>query len=52
MSISWAAHRTRLLLIIFAAVLAVAGLLALTSRGASARVGGSPAFHWGAGRSR
>jgi hypothetical protein len=30
MSISWAAHRTRLLLIIFAAVLAVAGLLALT----------------------
>jgi pimeloyl-ACP methyl ester carboxylesterase len=49
MSISWAAHRTRLLLIIFAAVLAVAGLLALTSQGASARAGGSDAFHWGGG---
>ncbi len=36
MSISWAVHRTRLLLIIFAAVLAVAGLLALTSQGALA----------------
>jgi pimeloyl-ACP methyl ester carboxylesterase len=49
MSISWAAHRTRLLLIIFAAVLAVAGLLALTSQGASARAGGSDAFRWGGG---
>src|SRR5258708_10026951 len=47
MSISWAAHRTRLLLIIAAAVLAVAGLLALTSQGASARAGGSHAFHGG-----
>src|SRR5258708_15854506 len=49
MSISWAAHRTRLLLIIFAAVLAVAGVLTLTSQGASARAGGSHAFHWGGG---
>ena len=49
MSISWAAHRTRLLLIVFAAVLAVAGVLALTSQGASARASGSPAFHWGGG---
>src|SRR5690242_21802004 len=49
MNISWAAHRTRLLLIIFAAVLAVAGVLALTSQGASARASGSPAFHWGGG---
>jgi pimeloyl-ACP methyl ester carboxylesterase len=47
MSISWAAHRTRLLLITFAAVLAVAGVLALTNQGASARAGGSPAFGWG-----
>src|SRR5260370_557239 len=45
MSISWAAHRTRLLLIIAAAVLDVAGLLALTSQGASARASGSRAFH-------
>src|SRR5258708_32397882 len=49
MSISWAAHRTRLLLIIAAAVLAVAGLLALTSQGASARASGSHAFRWGGG---
>jgi pimeloyl-ACP methyl ester carboxylesterase len=49
MSISWAAHRTRLLLIIFAAVLAVAGVLALTSQGAAARADGSRAFHWGGG---
>ena len=49
MSISWAAHRTRLLLIICAAVLAVAGVLTLTSQGASARAGGSHAFHWGGG---
>ena len=49
MSISWAAHRTRLLLIMFAAVLAVAGVLALTSQGASARASGSHAFHWGGG---
>ena len=49
MSISWAAHRTRLLLIIFAAVLAAAGVLALTSQGASARASGSHAFHWGGG---
>jgi len=48
MSLSWAARRTRLLLIIFAAVLAVAGLLALTSQGASARAG-LDAFHWGGG---
>src|SRR5258707_12039783 len=49
MSISWAAHRTRLLLIIAAAILAVAGLLALTSQGASARASGSRAFHGGGG---
>src|SRR5258706_3118410 len=49
MSISWAVHRTRLLLIIFAAVLAVAGLLALTSQGASARTSGSRASHGGGG---
>src|SRR5260221_1289987 len=49
MSISWAVHRTRLLLIIFAAVLAVAGLLAFTSQGASARTSGSRAFHGGGG---
>src|SRR5258707_3199403 len=49
MSISWAVHRTRLLLIIFAAVLAVAGLLALTSQGASARASGSRASHGGGG---
>src|SRR5258708_37437339 len=47
MSISWAVHRTRLLPIIVAAVLAVAGLLALTSRGASAGASGSRAFHGG-----
>src|SRR5258706_14428263 len=49
MSISWAVHRTRLLLIIFAAVLAVAGCLAFTSQGASARASGSRAFHGGGG---
>ena len=49
MNIPWAAHRTRLILIIFAAVLAVAGVLALTSQGASARASGSQAFHWGGG---
>src|SRR5712691_12697029 len=49
MNIPWAAHRTRLLLIIFAAVLAVAGVLALTSQGASARASGSHAFRWGGG---
>src|SRR5258708_36183722 len=47
-SVSWAVHRTRLLLIIFAAVLAVAGLLALTSQAPSARASRSPPFH-GAG---
>ena len=47
MSISWAVRRTRLLLIIAAAVLAVAGLLALTSQGAAARASGSHAFHAG-----
>ncbi len=48
MSISWAARRTRLLLIVFAA-LAVAGSLAAISHAASARPGGLHAFRWGGG---
>jgi len=49
MNIPWAAHRTRLRLIVLAAVLAVAGLLAATSQAASARADNPRAFQWDGG---
>ena len=49
MSIPWPAYRTRVRLIIFAAVLALAGLLAVTMQAASARTSGSHPFRWSGG---
>ena len=46
MSHQWAVHRTRLLLIVLAAIVAVATVLAVTSQAASARPSGSHAFRW------
>src|SRR6516162_892147 len=49
MSHQWAVHRTRLLLIVLAAIVAVATVLAVTSQAASARPGSSHAFRWPGG---
>ncbi len=49
MSIPWPAYRTRVRLIIFAAVLALTGLLAVTMQAASARTSGSHTFRWSGG---
>ena len=49
MSHQWAVHRTRLLLIVLAAIVAVATVLAVTSQAATARPSSSDVFHWSGG---
>jgi pimeloyl-ACP methyl ester carboxylesterase len=49
MSHQWAAHRTRLRLIILAAIVAVAAVLAVTTQAASARPSSSHVFRWSGG---
>jgi pimeloyl-ACP methyl ester carboxylesterase len=49
MSLHWAAHRTRLILIVLAAIVGVATALAITSQAASARPASSHVFRWSGG---
>ena len=50
MSLQWAAHRTRVRLIVLAAIVAVAAVLAVTAQAASARPGDSNVFRWPGGQ--
>ena len=49
MNLQWAAHRTRLRLILPAAIVAVAALVAVTTQAASAHASSSQVFSWGSG---
>ena len=49
MNLQWAAHRTRLRLILPAAIVAVATLVAVTTQAASAHASSSHMFRWGSG---
>ena len=49
MSLQWAAHRTRVRLIVLAAIVAVATVLAVTAQAASAPPSNSHAFRWSGG---
>ena len=49
MNLQWAAHRTRLRLILPTAIVAVATLVALTTQTASAHASSSQVFSWGSG---
>src|SRR6516225_9133243 len=49
MSHQWAAHRTRLRLIVLAAIVAVATVLAVTAQAASARPGSPQSNRWSGG---
>jgi hypothetical protein len=49
MNLQWAAHSTRLRLILSAAIVAVATLVAVTTQAASAHASSSRMFSWGNG---
>ena len=49
MNLQWAAHRTRLRLILPAAIVAVAALVTVTTQAASAHASSSQVFSWGSG---
>ena len=49
MNLQWAAHRTRLRLILPAAIVAVAALATVTTQAASAHASSSQVFSWGSG---